>query len=140
MSGGPGDAGGCLDLDAMAGCFDGVIPPIIATCSAAGVPNVTHISQIALVDADHIAVSNQFFSKTTANLVENPVASALVTDSQTYATYRLELAFLGTRTDGPVFDAMRARVDAIAAQVGMEEVFALRGADLYRVVRCTALT
>jgi hypothetical protein len=124
----------------MAGCFDGVIPPIIATCSAAGEPNITHVSQIALVDERHVAVSNQFFSKTTANLADNPTASALVTDSQTYATYRLELAFLGTRTEGPVFDAMRARIDAIAALVGMEQVFALRGADLYRVVGCTALS
>lgn len=129
-----------LDVERMGGCFDGVIPPIIATCSAAGEPNITHVSQIALVDEGHVAVSNQFFSKTTANLAENPQASALVTDSQTYETYRLDLAFLGTRTEGPVFEALRARIDAIAALVRMEDVFALRGADVYRVVRCTPLS
>jgi adenylate cyclase len=130
-----GDA--VLDLDRMGGCFDGVIPPIIATCSAAGEPNITHVSQLSLVDERHVAVSNQFFSKTVANLAENPQASVLVTDSQTYETFRLDLAFVGTQTDGPVFEAMRARIDAIAAIVQMEDVFALRGADLYRVVRCT---
>jgi adenylate cyclase len=129
-----------LDLDRMGGCFDGVIPPIIATCSAAGEPNITHVSQIALVDGDHVAVSNQFFSKTTANLAENPQASALVTDSQTYDTFRLDLAFLGTRTEGPAFEAMRTRIEAIAAMMHMEHVFSLRGVDLYRVGRCTPIS
>lgn len=131
---------GVLDLTAMRGCFDGVIPPIIATCSAGGRPNITHFSQLYLVDEDHVALSNQFFSKTTANLADNPNASVLVTDSQTYETFRLDLQFLRTDTEGSAFDEMRASIDAIGALLHMEDVFALRGADIYRVERCTQVS
>lgn len=131
---------GPLDVARMRGCFDGVIPPIIATCSAAGRPNITHLSQLFLIDEWHVAASNQFFAKTSANLRDNPVASVLVTDSQTYDTFRLELRFERTETEGGLFDEMRARIDAIAALMHMEDVFALRGADVYRVEGWERLT
>lgn len=127
----PGDA---VDLSSMAGCFDGAIPPIIATCSSSGEPNVTHLSQLYLVDDHHIALSNQFFGKTTANLAENPQASVLVTDSETYDTYRLALRFERTETSGVLFERLRASIDAIGALMHMEDVFALRGADVYKVL------
>lgn len=128
------------DLDDMPGCFDGVIPPMLATSSAAGEPNVTHLSQLTLVDADHIALSNQFFGKTSANLAENPSASVLVTCSQTYATYRIGCRFERTESDGPLFDRMQADLAAISALMGMEDVFVLRGVDVYRVLEVETLT
>jgi adenylate cyclase len=129
-----------FDLGAKPGCFDGVIPPVIVTCSASGVPNVTHLSQLYLVDDEHVALSNQFFGKTTANLRENPRASVLVTDSQTYATYRLGLSFERSETNGELFDHLRASIDAIAAMMGMKDVFSLRAADVYRVLSCENLS
>jgi adenylate cyclase len=125
-----------FDLASKPGCFDGVIPPVIATCSASGIPNLTHLSQLYLVDDEHVALSNQFFGKTTANLRENPKASVLVTDSQTYATYRLGLSFERSETSGELFDHLRASIDAIAAMMGMKDVFSLRAADVYRVLSC----
>ena len=59
-------------LRAIAPCFEGVVPSIIATASADGTPNVTHLSKVHLVDDEHVALSNQFFSKTMRNLAENP--------------------------------------------------------------------
>jgi adenylate cyclase len=129
-----------IDLFSMTGCFDGVIPPIIATCSNAGEPNVTHLSQLFLIDRDHIAASNQFFAKTSQNLAENPIAAALLTDSQTYHTYHLRLVFERTETSGALFEELRASIDAIGALMDMQDVFALRGADVYRVVECTRVS
>jgi adenylate cyclase len=120
----------------MQGCFDGVVPPVIATCSTDGVPHATYLSQLNLIDEDHVALSNQFWSTTTANLADNPRASVLVTDSQTYETYRLALCFERRDTDGPVFERLRVSIDAIAKMMGMEEIFCLRSADVYRVVGC----
>ena len=120
----------------MQGCFDGAVPPVIATCSTDGVPHATYLSQLTLVDDDHVALSNQFWSKTTANLADNPRASVLVTDSQTYETYRLALSFERRDTDGPVFERLRVSIDAIAKMMGMEEIFSLRSADVYRVLHC----
>jgi hypothetical protein len=125
-----------LDLRSMQGCFDGAVPPVIATCSKEGVPHTTYLSQLSLVDAEHVALSNQFWSKTTANLADNPRASVLVTDSQTYDTYRLVLSFEYRDTVGPVFERLRVSIDAIAKMMGMEGIFCLRSADVYRVLRC----
>jgi adenylate cyclase len=125
-----------FDLRAMEGCFDGVIPPVIATCSPAGVPHTTYLSQLNLVDDDHVALSNQFWSTTTTNLADNPRASVLVSDSQTYKTYRLGLHFERRDTDGEIFERLSISIHAIAKMMGMEETFRLRSADVYRVVSC----
>lgn len=121
-------------LQELPGCFDGAIPPVVATCSATGEPNVTHLSQLYLVDGCHIALSNQFFGKTAANLAQNPSASVLVTDSQTYATFRFGLRFDHTEEDGPLFERLRSSIESIGALMHMGDVFRLRGADVYEVV------
>jgi hypothetical protein len=127
---------GSFDLGSMQGCFDGAVPPVIATCSKDGVPHSTYLSQLNLVDDEHVVLSNQFWSKTTANLEDNPRASVLVTDSQTYETYRLALLFEHRDTDGPIFEGLKVSIDAIAKMMGMEGIFSLRSADVYRVLRC----
>jgi len=99
-------------------------------------PHTTYLSQLTLVDDDHVALSNQFWSKTIANLADNPRASVLVTDSQTYETYRMALCFERRDTDGPVFERLRVSIEAIAKMMGMEEIFSLRSADVYRVLSC----
>jgi adenylate cyclase len=128
-----------FDLRSMEGCFDGAVPPVIATCSKDGVPHVTYLSQLNPVDDDHVALSNQFWSRTTANLAENPRASVVVTDSQTYVTYRLGLCFERRDTDGPIFERLRVSIDAIAKMMGMEGIFCLRSADVYRVLSCNRI-
>jgi Pyridoxamine 5'-phosphate oxidase len=127
---------GGFDLRSMEGCFDGAVPPVIATCSKDGVPHTTYLSQLHLVDDEHVALSNQFWSRTIANLADNPRASVLVTDSQTYETYRLALYFEYRDTDGPIFERLRVSIDAIAKMMSMEGIFALRSADVYRVLSC----
>ena len=127
---------GGFDLRSLQGCFDGAVPPVIATCSTDGVPHTTYLSQLNFVDDDHVALSNQFWSRTTANLEENPQASVLVTDSQSYETYRLALSFEHRDTDGPIFEQLRVSLDAIAKMMNMEEIFSLRSADVDRVLRC----
>lgn len=123
-----------LPLSAIATCFEGVVPAVIATASAAGVPNVTHLSRVHYVDGDHVALSNQFFSKTVRNLVENPTACVLLVDPLTYAQYRLMLRYERTERRGPVFDRLQLDIDTVAALTGMQGVFKLRSADIYRVV------
>jgi hypothetical protein len=87
-----------------------------------------------MVDDDHVALSNQFFSKTIQNLAANPRACVGVVDPMTYNSYRLVLRYERTERRGPLFDRMRRDIDAIAALTGMEGVFKLRSADIYRVI------
>ena len=114
--------------------FQGLVPSIIATADGRGMPNVTYVSQVYMVDDRHVALSCQFFNKTRRNLDENPVACAEVVDPLTLQAYRLRLKFLRSEKSGPLFDTMSLRIDAIASQTGMTGIFRLIAADVFEVV------
>ncbi len=123
-----------LRLEDLAACFEGVIPSIICTCAADGTPNISYLSHVARLDEAHVALSNQFFSKTAANIRENPRAALLVVDARSGAQFRLDLLYRETLHAGPVFDRMAAELRAASMQIGMAEVMRLRGVDIYRVL------
>lgn len=54
-----------------------------------------------MVDDTAAALSNQFFSKTSRNLAENPVAELLMIDPTTYDEYRLAISYERTSARGP---------------------------------------
>ncbi len=119
--------------DAIRPVLQNGVPAIIVTCSAAGVPNATIISQAYYVDADHIALSFQFFNKTIRNVRENPRASLCLNDVAGYANWVLDIEYERSETEGPVFDEMDMQIEAIASATGMSGIFKLRAADIYRV-------
>lgn len=120
--------------DIPARCFQGVAPSIITTCDASGVPNVTYLSQVFLIDGERIALSCQFFNKTKKNVLANPQACVEVLDPLTLDTYRIQVRYARAETEGPLFESMSRRIDAIASHTGMSGVFKLRSADIYDVV------
>lgn len=126
--------GGELGLADLMLCFEGAVPAVIATAAGDGTPNVTYLSRVRFVDDERVALSNQFLSKTARNLAENPRASILLLDPGNYDEYRLSLVYERTDRRGPVFERLRDDVDAIARLTGMESVFTLRAADIYRVL------
>jgi adenylate cyclase len=125
---------GDVDLYDLFLCFEGAVPAVVATASADGVPNITYLSRVRLVDGERIALSNQFFSKTVRNLSENPRASLLVIDPCRYDQYRIDLVYERTERRGPTFERLREDVETIAVVHGMQDVFRLRAADIYRAV------
>lgn len=114
-------------------CFEGAVPAVVVTADGDGVPNVTYVSRVRQVDDERVALSNQFFSKTARNLAQNPRASVLVIDPTNYDQYRLTLTYERTERRGPLFQRLKADVELAAALHGMEDVFRLRAADIYRV-------
>jgi adenylate cyclase len=114
-------------------CFSGLVPLVLATVSAAGVPNVTYLSRVHPVDDERIALSNQFLSKSNRNLAENPRASLLLVRPETHEEFRVSVVFEQTMRRGPVFDRLRNDLSMIAALTGMTDVFRLQAADIYRV-------
>jgi adenylate cyclase len=124
-----------MKLTSIARCFQGVIPSVVASSDASGMPNVTYVSQIYLIDDRHVALSCQFFNKTRRNLDENPNTAVEVYDPLTMQAYRLRLRFLRSEKTGPLFDTMAMRIQAIASHTGMEGVFRLIAADVFEVVR-----
>lgn len=128
-----------ITLRDLAVSLEGLIPPVIATCSAGGEPNLTYLSSVQVLDDQHLVASNQFFGKTVANLDENPRACVLAQDAGSGRLSRIFMRLDRRETDGPVFDELSARIDAIAAMMGMEAVFKLRSADIFFVDRCEAV-
>jgi hypothetical protein len=121
-------------LDLPKRCFQGVLPAVIATCDAKGVPNITNLTQVFFLDEKRVALSCQFFNKTKRNVLENPHANVELYDPQTLEIYRLELRYDHAETEGPLFDHMAARIDAIASHTGMSGIFKLISADVYEVI------
>lgn len=115
-------------------CLDGALPSAIATCAADGTPNVSFVSHVQYVDESHVALSFQFFTKTRENVLATRRAVALVIHPETAARYRLQLEYLRTETEGPLFEKMKARLAGIASHTGMSGVFRLRGSDVYRLL------
>jgi GAF domain-containing protein len=122
-----------IRLTDLSRCFQGIVPSIIATSDSSGVPNITYLSQVYLVDDRHVALSCQFFNKTRRNLDENPLACVEIHDPLTLQCYRLRVKFLRSEKSGPLFDTMALRVNAIAALTGMSGVFRLIAADVFAV-------
>ncbi|WP_374384406.1 GAF domain-containing protein [Dongia sp.] len=122
-----------VDLTSLRASLEGAIPSEIATCDAHGVPNVSVISDVHFIDANHVAISYQFFSKTRANILANPQATVLLKHPHTCAQYRIYLRYLRTEYEGPLFETMRAKLAGIASHEGMSGIFKLLGADIYHV-------
>jgi hypothetical protein len=119
--------------DAMRPAMQGIIPTCMSTSDPEGEPNVTYISQVWYVDAKHLAISCQFFNKTTRNVRSNPTTSILTTCPATYAVWRIRARYVESRMSGPLFDEMEDQLAVIASMAGMADVFRLLSADVYEV-------
>ncbi len=109
------------------------LPAWIISCSQEGIPNTTVLSEVYYVDPHHVALSFQFFTKTVRNIRENPNACLLLNDVAGASNWLLQLRYDHSETEGPLFDEMDARLEAIASATGMAGIFKLRAADIYRV-------
>lgn len=123
-----------IRLRDLSACFEGVIPSIIATASAEGTPNISYLSHVALVDDDHVALSNQFFAKTGANVRANPHATLLVVDARDGAQFSLGVIWERALDTGPLFDRVATQLRASSAQIGMGDIMRLKAVDIFRVV------
>jgi adenylate cyclase len=121
-------------LNQLRECFEGVLPAVVATCAADGTPNVTYLSKVIFVDREHIALTNQFFSKTWRNIQENPRAQIMLIKPSTGQQVRLDVHYERSEDSGELFEQLRAELDAIASMMQMQDVFKLRAADIYRVL------
>jgi adenylate cyclase len=128
-----------IPLERLTGCFQGVIPSWLFSCSADGTPNAAILSHVDYVDSRHVALSFQFFNKSKRNITENPQATVRIIDAETMQVYMLGLRFVRTECSGPLFESMRLRIEAIASHSGLKGIFQLLGADVYEVLSVDAL-
>ena len=123
-----------VTLESLATCFQGILPAQLFTCSLDGIPNAAYLSHVEYVDDAHVALSFQFFNKSRRNVAENPQALVMVPDPDTGQGWLLRVAFVRSETEGPLFEQMALRIEAIASYCGLKGIFKLRAADVYRVL------
>jgi len=128
-----------IPLENLTPCFQGLIPSWLCTCSRDGVPNVAILSHVDYVDPRHVGLSFQFFNKSKRNIAENPKAMVRLYDPDTMQAYALRLRFVRTESEGPTFESMRLRIEAIASYSGLKGIFKLLGADIYEVLSVHAV-
>jgi adenylate cyclase len=121
-------------LETLGPCFQGIIPAVFFTCARDGTPNVAYLSHVDYVDPTHVALSFQFFNKSRRNIAENPSAMVHVTDPDTLQGWSLRMRFVRSETEGPIFERMALRIEAIASYCGLKGIFKLLAADIYEVI------
>ncbi|WP_207540874.1 GAF domain-containing protein [Sabulicella rubraurantiaca] len=123
-----------IPLSALDPCFDGVVPSILCTLASDGTPNISYLSHVARLGDSQVALSNQFFSKTSTNLRGNPRAALLVVDPRSGTQHRLDILYRESVHTGPAFDRMAADLRATSEQLGMADVMKLRAIDIFDVL------
>lgn len=127
-----------IRLSQLHACFEGVVPSIIATTSADGMPNISYLSHVAMVDEQHIALSNQFFAKTSANVRANPKAAVLLVDGRTGQQFALEVRWERVEDRGTLFNEVERDLRASSTQLGWGDIMRLRAVDIFRVLSIRA--
>jgi hypothetical protein len=114
--------------------LQGAVPATITTCSLDGIPNTTILSQVWYVDSETVALSFQFFNKTHRNIRENPRVYAKVINPLDFVAWGMDLEYVRSDTEGPVFDEMEIQLEVFASMTGMGDVLLhLKAADIYKV-------
>lgn len=114
--------------------LEGVFPSYIMTVSKDGFPTNTSLSQVCYVDERHIALPVQTYSKTCKHIKEVPDMFAEVVDPVTLRNWNLELKYLSTVEQGPIFEKMAEKLATLFSLVDMEDLFHLKGAEIYEVL------
>ena len=120
-------------------CFEGAVPAVIATAVGRRHPQ------------RHLPVEGP----PRRPRARGPVEPVLLQDGEepgrepprqraahraaSYSQFRLHLAYERTERRGPVFERLRGDIEALAALVGMQGVFKLQAADIYRVIDIEAV-
>jgi len=115
--------------------LQGAMPSALATVDDNGVPNVSYISQVFYVDDTHVALSNQFFNKSMRNIKANGIATVNVVRPHDLNSWYLSLKYTETRTTGELYENMNMQLEAIASMTGMEDVFKLKAAEIFEVIK-----
>ena len=126
-------------IEKMKVAMKGIIPSAVVTVDQEGVPNISYVSQIYYVDDQHVALSHQFLNKTIRNIRGNTKASVNIVSPEDFTQWRLDIEHSHSETKGDLFDQMSMQLEAIASMCGMEDVFHLKAAEVFKLLSVTRI-
>ena len=115
-----------LPKEAIAAWEDREGPVVLTTVDAQGVPNAIYATCVLSFEDDKIAVADNYFNKTRANIQGGSQGSVLfITKGKKSYQVKGSIDYV---TDGPMYDAMRKHLDAkfpvhAVAIANIEEVY-----------------
>ena len=95
--------------------FDKVPSAVLATVSEKGVPNAVPVGAKKILDDETIIISDQFFSKTLANLKNNGQVTVMFWEG--FEGYQLKGRVI-IETSGPRFEEVVRWVEDLSAKIG----------------------
>ena len=120
--------------DELRPALQGAIPATLTTCSLEGEPNIAFLHEVYQVDEFHVALSRQFFNKTIQNMKENLQVNIQVCHPGTGEDWRLVAEYVRSETEVELFENMAMKLEAIASNEGMSDVYRLLSADVCKVI------
>ncbi|MBB6486598.1 GAF domain-containing protein [Rhizobium lusitanum] len=100
-------------------------------------PNISYLSHVHYVDETHVALSNQFFSKTATNVARNGLATVMVVDGYSGEQHMLDLVFERSEMEGETFEQVEVHLAILESR--LTGIMKLRAVDIYRVEDCRAV-
>jgi len=108
--------------------FNKVTTVVLSTATGDGIPNAVPINAKKILDAETIIISDQFFSKTLANMKANPRVSIMYW--QGLEGYQLK-GNVKIVTSGPIYEEVARSIDDYAARTKMP--LKSKGAVIFKV-------
>nr|WP_263323581.1 hypothetical protein [Neobacillus sp. Marseille-Q6967] len=127
--------------DQIKHALEGVYPGHIYIASQDGEEPVdASFSQICYVDERHVALSVEFLNKNSTRALKNYNVFAKVRDPDTFRSWEIELRYLRTVNQGPIYNQMASKLETIASLVELHDLFHLRATDIYEVLAVRSLS
>ena len=119
----------------MIPALQGTFPNCLNTVDSHGIPNTSYISQVSYIDDEHVAISNQFLNKSMKNIRATKKVSVNVISPENFDSWYLHLDYVRSETEGDLFEDMSMKLEVIASMSGMEDVFKLQAAEVFKVIK-----
>ncbi|MHC1631975.1 MAG: pyridoxamine 5'-phosphate oxidase family protein [Methanotrichaceae archaeon] len=102
----------------------------IATATADGKPNVVYIGTLKILDDETLALADNFFKKTEANLEQNPWVSIVCWDKEVRKSFQIKGKAI-FHDEGEIYDNMVTHVHKLNDKIKMRRAVTIKIEEIY---------
>lgn len=120
----------------MTPAFEGIFPSTIITSSPDGVPNITNLSRVWMINANQAAIANQLLNKTMRNLEQNPYALLRLPHPDDLLHWEIAVRLIRCDHEGELYRRVADDLQAAAWMAGASDSVTLRSVLVFEVLSC----